>query len=116
MHIGLWRATAIAAFLGCVVCGPVGAGAGTYRSVSASGWTNATHRSVSRLPARRGLSGQRIARAPWHSPNGPRGLSRAAPPIQKAPGATVLNRHFLDDVNATTLRDALHYVPGVIGR
>ena len=112
MHIGLLRTTAAAAFLVCFVCGTLGADAGTYRN--APGWANATHRSVSRPTARRVLSGQRLA--PWSFPNGRRGLSRPTPPIQNEPGATVLNRRFLDDVNATTFRDALRYVPGVIGR
>jgi outer membrane receptor for monomeric catechols len=113
MHIGLLRTTAAAAFLICFFRGTLGADAGTYRSVPAPSWTSATHRSVSRLPARRVLSGQRFARAAWYSPNGPRGLSRATPPILKPPGVTVLTRQVLDDMDATTLRDALRYVTGV---
>jgi outer membrane receptor for monomeric catechols len=116
MHIGLLRITAAAALLVCFACGTLAAHAETHRSAPAPGWTNAAHRSVSRLPARRVLSGQRFARAARYSPNGPRGLSRATPPILKPPGATVLTRQVLDDMNATTLRDALRYVPGVTVR
>jgi hypothetical protein len=116
MHIGLLRITAAAALLVCFARGALAADAGTYRSAPASGWTNATYRSVSRPPARWVLSGQRFARAPLYSPNGPRGLWRATPQIMKPPGATVLNRQILDDMNATTLRDALRYVPGATVR
>jgi outer membrane receptor for monomeric catechols len=116
MHIGLLRITAAAALLVCFARGALAADVGTYRSAPAPGWTNATHRSVSRSPARRVLSGQRFARAPLYSPNGPRGPWRATPPIMKPAGATVLNRQILDDMNATTLRDALRYVPGATVR
>ena len=34
----------------------------------------------------------------------------------KPPGATILNRQILDDMNATTLRDALRYAPGATVR
>ena len=67
------------------------------------------------------------------SPNGPRGLapadpkapykanllslSRATQPILNMPvGVTVLTRQVLDDMNATTLRDALRNVAGVTVR
>jgi outer membrane receptor for monomeric catechols len=110
MHIGLLRVTAAAALFVCFACGTLAADAATYRSAPAPGWVNATHRSASRPSAR--LSGQRFARAPWYfTQPGPRGLSRATPP-----GATVLTRQFLDDIDARTLRDALRYVPGVIAR
>ena len=115
MHIELSRITAAAALLVCFACGTLAADAETHRSAPAPGWTNATHRSVSRLPMRRVLSGQRFARAAWYSPNRPRGLSRATP-ILKPPGVTVLTRQVLDDMNATTLRDALRYVPGATVR
>jgi outer membrane receptor for monomeric catechols len=116
MHIGLLHIAAAAALLVCFACGTLAADAETNRSARAPDWTNATHLSVSRLPARRVLSGQRFARAARYSPNGPRGLSRATPPILKPRGATVLTRQVLDDMNATTLRDALRYVPGVTVR
>jgi outer membrane receptor for monomeric catechols len=90
-------------------CGAFAADAGTYRSVPAPGWTNSKHPSVSRLPARRVLSGQPSARSAWYSSYGPDGLPRAA----KLPRTTVITRQVLDDMNATTLRDALRYVPGV---
>ena len=115
MHIGLLHITAAAALLVCFACGTLAADAEMYRSAPAPAWTNATHRSVSRLPMRRVLSGQRFARAAWYSPNRPRGLSRATP-ILKPPGVTVLTRQVLDDMNATTLRDALRYVPGATVR
>ena len=116
MHIGLLRTTAAAGLLVCFAHGTLAADAGTYRSAPVPGWTNTTHRSASRLPARRVPNGQRFAPAPWYSPNGPRGLPWARPPTQELPGATVLTRRFLDDVDATTLRDALRYVPGVTVR
>jgi outer membrane receptor for monomeric catechols len=114
MHIGLLRITAAAALLVCFVRGTLAADAGTYRSAPAPGWTNATHRSVSRLPARRVLGGQYLARAAWYSPTGPRGPSRAT--ILKPPGVTVLTRQVLDDMDARTLRDALRYIPGATVR
>jgi outer membrane receptor for monomeric catechols len=116
MHIRLLRVTAAAALLVCFATGTLAADARTYRSASAPGWNNATHRSVSRLPAGEVLSGQRFARSAWYSPNGPRALSQATPPVLRPPGATVLTRQVLDDMNATTLRDALRYVPGVTVR
>jgi outer membrane receptor for monomeric catechols len=116
MHLGLLRITAAAALLVCFAGGTLAADAGTYRSAPAPGWTNATHRSVSRPPAGRALRGQRSARAAWYSPNGPRVLWRVAPPIPKPPGTTILNRQILDDMNATTLRDALRYAPGATVR
>jgi outer membrane receptor for monomeric catechols len=116
MPIGLLRVTAAAALLVCFANGTLPADAGTYRSAPAPGWTNATHRSVSRLPARQVLSGQRFAPAARYSPNGRRGPWRATPPIRKPPGATVITRQVLDDMNATTLRDALRYAPGVTAR
>ena len=116
MPIGLLRVTAAAALLVCFANGTLAADAGTYRSAPAPGWTNATHRSVSRLPARQVLSGQRFAPAARYSPNGRRGPWRATPPIRKPPGATVITRQVLDDMNATTLRDALRYAPGVTAR
>ena len=109
MHIGLLRTAAAAALLICFACGTFAAAAGTYRSVPAPGWTNSKHPSVSRLPARRVLSGQPSARSAWYSSYGPDGLPRAA----KLPRTTVITRQVLDDMNATTLRDALRYVPGV---
>ena len=109
MHIGLLRITAAAALLGCFACGTLAADAETNRSARAPDWTNATHRSVSRLPARRVLSGQPSARSAWYSSYGPHGLPRA----EKPPRTTVITRRVLDDMNATTLRDALRYVPGV---
>jgi outer membrane receptor for monomeric catechols len=114
MHIGLLRITAAAALLVCFVRGTLAADAGTYRSAPALGWTNATHRSVSRLPARRVLGGQYLARAAWYSPTGTRGPSRAT--ILKPPGVTVLTRQVLDDMDARTLRDALRYIPGATVR
>ena len=116
MHIGLLRITAAAALLVCFAGGALAADAGTYPSAPVPGWTNPTHRSVSRPPARRVLSGQRSARAAWYSSDGPRGLWRVTPPVPKPPGATILNRQILDDMNATTLRDALRYVPGATVR
>jgi outer membrane receptor for monomeric catechols len=109
MHIGLLRTAAAAALLICFACGMFAADAGTYRSVPGPGWTNAKHRSVNRLPARRVLSGQPSARSAWYSSYGPHGLPRA----EKPPRTTVITRRVLDDMNATTLRDALRYVPGV---
>jgi outer membrane receptor for monomeric catechols len=109
MHIGLLRTATAAALLICFARGTFAADAGTHRSVPAPGWTNATHRSVGSLPAQRVLSGPRFARAARYSSNGFRGLPRATKP----PGATVLTRQVLDDMNATTLQDALRYVPGV---
>ena len=41
---------------------------------------------------------------------------RATLPILKPPGVTVLTRQVLDDMGATTLRDALRYVAGVTVR
>jgi outer membrane receptor for monomeric catechols len=116
MHLRLLGITAAAALLVCFAGGTLAADSGTYRSAPAPGWTNATHRSVSRLPARRVLSGQRSARAARYSPNGPRGLWRVTPPVPQPPGATILNRQILDDMNATTLRDALRYAPGATVR
>lgn len=116
MPIRLLRVTAAAALFVCFANGTLAADGGTYRSAPAPGWTNATHRSVSRMPARRVLSGQRFAPAAWYSPGGPRGLSRVTPPILKPPGVTVLTRQVLDDMDATTLRDALRYVAGVTVR
>jgi outer membrane receptor for monomeric catechols len=108
--------TPAAAFLVCVAGGTLAADAGTYRSVRAPDRTNATHRVVSRLHVRKVMSGQRSGRSAWYSPNGPRGSSRAAPAILKPPGMSVVNRRYLDDINATTLRGALRYTPGVIAR
>jgi hypothetical protein len=88
LMIGLLR-TAVAVLW--FASGTLSAHAGAHRDGPAPGWTNATYRSVSRVPA------------------------RATSP-RKLPGATILNRQFLDDINATTLRDALQYVPGVIAR
>jgi len=116
MHLGLLRITAAAALLVCFARGALAADAGTYRSAPAPGWTNATHQSISRLPARRVLSGQRSARAARYSPNGPGGPWRVTPQILKPPGTTILNRQILDDMNATTLRDALRYAPGATVR
>ena len=109
MHIRLLRTAAAAALFICFACGTFAADAGTYRSVPAPGWTNATHRSISRLPARRVSSGQPFARGAWYSSYGPHGLPRA----ETLPRTTVMTRRDLDDLNATTLRDALRYVPGV---
>ena len=109
MHVRLLRTAAAAALLICFACGTFAADAGTYRSVPAPGWTNATHRSVSRLPARRVVSGRPLARGAWYSPYGPYGLRRA----ETLPRTTVITRQNLDDLNATTLRDALRYAPGV---
>jgi outer membrane receptor for monomeric catechols len=116
MHTRLLRTAAAAALLVCFASGTLAAEAGTYRSAPAPGWSNATHRTGGRAPVRRVPSGQHLARGAWHSPNGPHGPSWATPPIQNLPGATVLSRQFLDDVDATTLRDALRYVPGVTVR
>jgi outer membrane receptor for monomeric catechols len=109
MHIGLLRTATAAALLTCFACGTFAAAAGSYRSVPAPGWTNAKHPSVSRLPARRVLSGRPFARSAWYSSYGPHGLPRA----EKLPRTTVITRRVLDDMNATALRDALRYVPGV---
>ena len=116
MPIELLRLTAAAALLVCFASGTLAADAGTYRSAPAPGWTNAAHQPASRLPARRLLSGQRFAPRVWYSPNGRRGPWRATPPIPKPRGATVITRQVLDDMDATTLRDALRYVPGVTAR
>jgi outer membrane receptor for monomeric catechols len=133
MHIGLLRIIAATTLLVCIA---LAADAGTYRTAPTPGRTNATHRSVSSLYARRVPSEQRLAPAAWRSPNGRRGVafdrdsyahpkapynanrlssSRAAQPIQPV-GATVITRQMLDDLNATTIRDALRYVPGVTVR
>jgi hypothetical protein len=85
LMIGLLR-TAVAVVLVWFASGTLSAHAGASRGVPAPGWTNATYRSVSRVPAR---------------VTSPR------------PGLTVLPRQFLDDINARTGRDALQYVPGV---
>jgi hypothetical protein len=104
--------TATTAFL-CLVCGTLAVDAGTYRSVSGPSWTKAAYRSASRPSARRVFNKQRPAA--WYSPHATRGPSRTTPTILKPPGMTVLNRQYLDDINATTLRD-LRYTPGVITR
>ena len=83
--------TAVAVILVWFASGMLSAQAGAYRGGPAPGWTNATYPSVSGAPVR----------------------TRSH---RKLPGVTVLNRQFLDDINATTLRDALQYMPGVIAR
>jgi hypothetical protein len=116
MPIQLLRVAAAAALFVCFADGALTADDRTYRSAPAPGWTNATHRSVSRLSARRVPSGQRFAPAAWYSPGGARGLWGATPQLLKPPGVTLLTRQVLDDMDATTLRDALRYVAGVTVR
>jgi hypothetical protein len=116
MHIELLRITVAAALLVCFARGTLAADAGLYRNAPTFGWTNPPHQSISRLPARRTLSGQRFAQGVWYSPNGSARPWRATPPILKPPGATVLTRQVLDDMDATTLRDALRYVAGATVR
>jgi hypothetical protein len=116
MHIGLFRITVAAALLVCFARGTLAGDAGMYRNTQAPGWTNPTHQSVSRLPVRRILSDQRFARSIWYSPNDSGRPWRATPPTLKLPGATVLTRQVLDNMDATTLRDALRYVPGATVR
>jgi outer membrane receptor for monomeric catechols len=63
----------------------------------------------------------RADRDPYADPAAPckadRLASPSAEPIVNLPGSTVLTREVLDDMNATTLRDALRATPGVtIGR
>ena len=113
MPIQLLRVTAAAALFVCFADGALTADDRMYRSAPAPGWTNATHRSVSRLSARRVPSGQRFAPAAWYSP---RGLWGAPPQLLKPPGVTLLTRQVLDDMDATTLRDAPRYVAGVTVR
>jgi outer membrane receptor for monomeric catechols len=60
-------------------------------------------------------------RDPYADPAAPykadRLASPGAEPILNIPGATVLTREVLDDMNATTLRDGLRATPGVtVGR
>jgi hypothetical protein len=105
--------TAAAAFLVCLVWGTFAADAETYRNASGPGWTKAGHWSANRLPARRVLSERRPTA--WYSSYATRGSSPTMPTILKPPGMTVLNRQYLDDINATTFRD-LRYTPGVIAR
>jgi hypothetical protein len=127
MHTGLLRIVAATALLVCFAPGAIAADAGAYRT--APGWTNPTHRSAGRQLAR--PSGQRAAPTAWYSPTGRRGPgdnayahpkaaheasapwpSRSTQAID-APGATVITRQNLDDMNATRFRDVLPYVPGV---
>jgi outer membrane receptor for monomeric catechols len=63
----------------------------------------------------------RADRDPYADPAAPykadRLASPSAEPIVNLPSSTVLTRQVLDDMNATTLRDALRATPGVtVGR
>ena len=129
MHTGTFRIAVATALLVCFVPGVLAADAGTYPT--APGWTDPMHRPANRQHAR--PSGQRVAPAASYSPNARRGPAyrgsyahpKAAnkantpwPPPRstqaiEAPGATVITRQNLDDMNATRFRDVLPYVPGL---
>src|SRR5262249_39009660 len=123
-----------ATLLICFARGTLAADAGAYRAAPARGWTGAAHHSVGRAHMRRVVSGQRLARAAWSSPDRRRrggsyrlvystASSRADSPSgwQYSPstpllGATVIDRGVLDDMNARTPRDVLPYAAGVTVR
>ena len=120
MHVGPLRIIAATALLLGFAGTVFAANAGSHRS--AARWTNATHRSANGLHARRVLGGRRLVRRkPSAHANAAYKANRLAPswpaprmlPFQ-SPGATVITRQDLDALNATTLRDALRYAPGVI--
>jgi hypothetical protein len=120
MHIGPLRIIAATALLLGFAGTVFAANAGSYRS--APRWINATYRSAGGLRAQRILGGRRLVRRdPSAHANAAYKANRLAPawpapprqPFQ-APGATVITRQDLDALNATTLRDALRYAPGVI--
>jgi hypothetical protein len=136
VHIGPARVIAAAALLVCFAHGTLAANVGRYRPAPAHGWTDATHRSISRIRVQRVLSGQRLARPAWHSSYGRRGLAPSRDPYARPKpsyetngpsppsaersiqpvGATVVTRQTIDDLNATRLRDVLPYVAGVTVR
>jgi outer membrane receptor for monomeric catechols len=77
-----------------------------------------SHASRSKKNAARTLAADRD---PYADPVAPykadRLASPSAEPIVNLPSTTVLTRQVLDDMNATTLRDALRATPGVtVGR
>ena len=121
MYIGPLRIIAATALLLCFSGDAVAADAGKYRT--AAGWNEATHRSASGLYVRRVLSGRRVVgRGPYAHPKAVYNANRLSPSWPVRPtqqpfnslGATVITRQDLDALNATTLRDALRYAPGVL--
>jgi hypothetical protein len=120
MHIGPLRILAVTALLLCFASEASAADTGRYRT--AAGWTNSTHRSASGLHARRIPGGRHVVRGGPYGRG--RALYNASRPLQwrpvpsmlpfDAPGATVITRQDLDALNATSLRGALRYAPGVI--
>jgi hypothetical protein len=121
MYIGPLRITAATALFLCFAGGAFAADAGKHRT--AAGWANATHQSASGLHARRVPSGRRVVgRHPYAHPKAVYNANRLSPSWPVRPtqqpfdslGATVITRQDLDALNATTLRDALRYAPGVL--
>jgi hypothetical protein len=120
MHTGPLRIIAATVLLLCFAGGAFAADAGRYRT--AAGRANAEHRSASGLHARRVPSGRRVVgRGPYARGKALYGVNRPSQwwPVQpmqpfESLGATVITRQDLDALNATTLRDALRYAPGVI--
>jgi outer membrane receptor for monomeric catechols len=120
MHIRPLRIIAATALLLCCAGGVFAADAGRQRT--AAGWAHATHRSASGLHARRVPGGRRVVgRGSYVHPKAVYNANRLSPswPVRPtqlfdSPGATVIPRQDLDALNATTLRDALRYAPGVL--
>jgi outer membrane receptor for monomeric catechols len=108
MPIGLMRVAAATLLLLCCFAkeAPV-ADAKARDAAVGSGRAGVTHHAMNRATRRHVLR-----RAPYRA-NGA-SWSRATQPIGNEPGATVIARQNLDDWNATTLRDGVHMVPGVI--
>ena len=120
MHRAPLRIIVATALPICFTGGVLVADAQAYRTPS--GWSIPTDRLASGLHARQVLGARRVICRDAHARATPAyQADRLAPswrvrpnyPFQ-SPGATVITRQDLDALNATTLRDALRYAPGVI--
>jgi hypothetical protein len=119
MYFGPLRNIATALLL-CCAGGAFAADPGQQRTVA--GWANASHRSANGLHARRAPGGRRVVgRSSYAHPKAVYNAKRLSPSWTVRPtqpfdslGATVITRQDLDALNATTLRDALRYAPGVL--
>ena len=130
MHAGVLRAVTVVVVAICFSDGALAVDRGRSRYTPApiqgsSSWSQAADplKAPLRATSRKQKAARTLAadRDPYADPASPYKANRLSSPqaaqaIINSPGTTVLTRQMLDDLNATTLRDALRTTAGVTVR